>query len=42
MLNSYLRKLGSRIEQEIKRAREKRAKEEDELFSLRMREVKFS
>jgi hypothetical protein len=40
--NSYLRELGSRIEREIKRARETRTKEEDKLFSMKMREVKFA
>jgi HEAT repeat protein len=38
----YLRELGSRIERETKRAREKRTKEEDKLFPMKMREVKFA
>jgi hypothetical protein len=41
IVNSYLRELGSRIERVNKRAREKRTKEEDKLFSMKMREVKF-
>jgi hypothetical protein len=42
MVSSYLRELGTKIEQAIKRIREKRTKEEDENFSSRMRNVKFA